>query len=111
MRLDTRTILIALVILNVVAIGMSEIQRHALIERALSAQTDFRYEASEWSKQQADLLKRTAAELTEIAARLNKVEIQTLSSADGDKKIQDIYVRVLDMQKSLLASKQSQPAQ
>ncbi|WP_426442136.1 hypothetical protein [Bradyrhizobium genosp. P] len=110
MRLDTRIILIALVILNAVAIGMSEIQRRALIERSQASQIDFRTEAGQWSEQQEDLLKRTSAQLAEITARLNRVEIQTLSSADANKRIREIYDGVQDMQTTLQALKQPQPA-
>ena len=162
MRLDTRTILIALVIINVVAIGLSEIQRRALVEHSFASQAEFHADAGEWSRQQAEALKKTseqlgkivdrangivgpsddaakisaqladmsarinrieidlasgdaarstAALLAEIRARVNKVELQTLQSAAANKQIQEIYDRVLAMQKTLQASKQPQPAQ
>ncbi|MBR0936164.1 hypothetical protein [Bradyrhizobium jicamae] len=132
MRLDNRTILIALVILNVAAIGLSEIQRRALVEHSLSSQREFRSEAGEWSKQQADALKKvsaelaavearvnaiqielesgettknTAAQLAGIMARVNRVEIQTAESAAANKQITDIYNRVQEIQTTLRASK------
>ncbi|MBR0872947.1 hypothetical protein JQ633_21490 [Bradyrhizobium tropiciagri] len=110
MRLDTRTILIALVIFNVIAIGMSEVQRRALVENSLSSQTEFARQAAEWSKQQADVLVRTSAQLDELTARVNKIEIQTLASGEADRRTQEIYDRVLDMQKTLAEWKASGPA-
>ena len=110
MRLDTRTILIALVIFNIIAIGMSEIQRRALVENSLSSQTEFARQAAEWSKQQADVLARTSAQLEEITARVNRIEIQTLGSGDADRRTQEVYDRVLDLQKTLAGWKQAQPA-
>jgi hypothetical protein len=67
--------------------------------------------ANDWSNQQAELLKRTAAELEEIAARVNKIQIQVARTADANTQVQEIYDRVVAMQKTLEASKQSQPAQ
>lgn len=110
MRLDTRTILIALVIFNIVAVGMSEIQRRALVENSLASQAEFVRQAAEWSKQQAEILTKTSAQLEELTARVNKIESQTLSSGDADKRTQEIYDRVLDMRKTLVEWKQSQPA-
>ncbi|MCA6122975.1 hypothetical protein J6500_13865 [Bradyrhizobium sp. WSM 1704] len=126
MRLDTRTILIALVIFNIIAVGMSEVQRRALSENSLSSQAEFARQAAEWSKQQTDLLATTPAHLRELAARMNNIEIQqadllakttarleelntrinkiesqTLAPKDTDKKTQEIYDRVLEMQKTL----------
>jgi BMFP domain-containing protein YqiC len=134
MRLDTRMILIALVIFNVIAIGMSEVQRRALVENSLSSQTEFARQAADWSKQQADLLTktpahlhelaarinnvevqqadllaRTTARLEELTARINKIEIQTAESRDADRKTQEIYDRVLDMQKTIAGWKHPGP--
>jgi uncharacterized protein YoxC len=101
MRFDTRTILIALVILNVVAIGMSEVQRRALIEQSQSAETEFRKEASDWtkqanawSKQQFEVLSRTSALFADVDARVNRIEIATSASPNFGKQLAEITASI-----------------
>jgi hypothetical protein len=100
-RLDTKTILIALVIINVIAIGLSEIQRRTLIESAIRAQAAFQAPANRAAGQQAAELERMVKQLSELTARVNHTEILTLSAPDAYIKIQDISARVMEIQKRL----------
>ena len=100
-RLNTKTILIALVIINVIAIGLSEIQRRTLIESAIRAQDAFQAPANRAVDQQAAELERMVKQISELTARVNHTEILTLSTPDAYIKIQDISARVIEIQKRL----------
>ena len=100
-RLDTKTILMALVIINLIAIGLSEIQRRTLIESAIRAQDAFQAPANRGAEQQAAELERMVKQISELTARVNHTEILTLSTPDAYIKIQDISARVMEIQKRL----------
>jgi hypothetical protein len=100
-RLDTKTVLIALVILNVIAIGLSEIQRRTLVENAIRAQAGFQTQANRTAEQQAVEAKRMVEQLSVLTDRVNHTEILTLSVPDSNNKIQDIWARVIEIQKRL----------
>jgi hypothetical protein len=110
-RLETRTILIALVIVNAVAIGLAEIQRRTLVQDALSAQATFEERANRNSEQQALALDRIAKQLPVLTDRVNHTEILTLSVPESHKKVEDILERVRDIQRTLEDWKQSRSSQ
>lgn|GEM_PF-5688767 len=94
MRLDTRTILIALVIINVMAIGLSEIQRRALVEHTFASQAEFHADAGEWSRQQAEMLKRTSEQLAKIVDRANGVVGPSDDAARISAQLADMAARI-----------------
>jgi Tfp pilus assembly protein PilV len=100
-RLDSKTVLIALVIINVIAIGLSEIQRRSLVMYAIDAQASFQSRASRAAEQQAVELDRMVKQLSVLTDRVNHTEILTLSTPDANNKIQDIRERVIEIQKKL----------
>ncbi|WP_454628662.1 hypothetical protein [Bradyrhizobium cenepequi] len=107
---DTRTILIALAVLNVIGIGLSEVQRRALVEDTLRAQARYEERANRPAQQQAEALDRMVKQLTELTARVNHAEILTLAVPDASSKINDMWPRVIEMQRSLQEVK-SRPTQ
>jgi hypothetical protein len=110
-QLDTRTILIALVAVNAIAIGLSEIQRRTLVAETLRAQAHFEERANRVAQQQAEALDRMVKQLSELNARVNHTEILTFSVPQASSNINDISARVMEMQKTLQEWKQSRPPQ
>jgi hypothetical protein len=110
-RFDTRTILIALVVLNAIGIGFSEVQRRALVQETLRAQARFEERADRVEGQRAEALDRLVKEVAELTARVNHAEILTLTVPDASNKITDMRLRVIEMQKSLQEAKEYRPTQ
>ena len=100
-RLDTKKVLVALVIANVIAIGLSEIQRRTLVEDAIRAQKVFQTQSNRLAEQQAVELERIGKYLLVLTDRVNHTEILTLTVPDTSNKIQDISARVIEIQKKL----------
>ena len=100
-RLDTKAVLIALVIVNVIAIGLSEIQRRVLVEGAVGAQAVFQTQSNRLAEQQTVELERLVKQLSVLTDRVNHTEILTLTVPDANNKIQDISARVIEIQKRL----------
>jgi hypothetical protein len=99
MWLNTKTILVALVIINAIAIGLSEIQRRTLVEDSIRAQQVFQAEANRVAEQQAVELKKMGKALLVLTDRVNHTEVLTLTVPDASNKIQDIFERVMDIQR------------
>jgi hypothetical protein len=110
-QIDIRTILIALVAVNAIAIGLAEIQRRALVEETLRSQARFEERANRVAQQQAEALDRMVKQLSELTARVNHTETLTLSVPDASSNINDISSRVMEMQRTLQEWKQSRPPQ
>jgi predicted lipoprotein with Yx(FWY)xxD motif len=80
-RLDTKKVLVALVIVNTIAIGLSEIQRRALVEGTIRAQNAFQTRANRLAEQQAAELERMGKHLTDRVT-------------DTNNKVEEIYARM-----------------
>jgi small-conductance mechanosensitive channel len=87
-------VLFGLLVFNVIGIVLSEIQRRALVDESLRAQAKFQDSANQ-------LAQRQNAWIEELAARTNKVEILTQTVPDSSAKINDIYMRLTDVQKAV----------
>jgi hypothetical protein len=110
-QLTTRTILIALVAVNAIAIGLSEVQRRALVETTLRAQASFEERASRVGQQQAEALDRMTKQLSVLTDRVNHTEILTLTVPSASENIKEISERVREMQRTLQGLKQPPPPQ
>ncbi|MGF6313419.1 hypothetical protein ABIB82_007581 [Bradyrhizobium sp. i1.8.4] len=100
MTISTRTILIAAVIFNVIAIGLSEVQRRELGRQSVEATLELRRIEQQRLEQQTVELDRTYKLIAEINNRVNNVEIQMQSGPmqaqvyDVDKRVQAIQMKI-----------------
>ena len=110
-HLTTRTILIALVIVNAIAIGLAEVQRRALVDTTIRAQANFEERAGRVGQQQVEILDRLVKQLSVLTDRVNHTEILTLTVPAASDKINEIVERVREMQKTQQDLKQPRPTQ
>jgi hypothetical protein len=110
-QLTTRTILIALVVVNAIAIGASEVQRRALVETTIRAQANFEERAGRVGQQQVETLDRLVKQLAVLTDRVNHTEILTLTVPAASDKINEIAERVREMQKTQQDLKQPRSTQ
>lgn len=110
-NLSTRTILMALVVINAIAIGFAEVQRRALVEATLRAQANFEERAGRVGQQQAEALDRMTKQLSVLTDRVNHTEILTLTVPAASENIKEISETVRDMQRALQDLKQTRPPQ
>jgi hypothetical protein len=110
-QLTTRTILIALVVVNAAAVGFAEIQRRTLVGETLRAQAVFEERAGRVGRQQAEALDRMVKQLEVLTNRVNHTEILTLTVPSASENTKEISERVREMQRTLQGLKQPPPPQ
>jgi hypothetical protein len=110
-QLNTQTILIALVVVNAIAIGLAEVQRRTLVETTLRIQAIFEERAGRLGQQQTEALDRMVKQLSVLTDRVNHTEVLTLTVPADSNKINVISERVSDMQSALQDLKQTRPSQ
>ena len=78
MRISTRALVIAAIIVNCISIGLSEVQRRQLGAQSTEATIDLRRIEKMRLDQQSVELDRTYKLIAEINARMNNVEVKLL---------------------------------
>lgn len=79
MLISTRAIVISAVILNLISIGLSEVQRRELGQQSTEAILELRKIEKQRLDQQSVELDRTYKLIAEINSRVNNVEVQMLA--------------------------------
>ncbi|MEK9281180.1 hypothetical protein MTR72_16420 [Bradyrhizobium sp. ISRA442] len=101
--ISNRTILIALLIFNVIGIGLSEVQRMRLGQQSTDAVVQLQAIERQRLAEQAADLDRTYRLIAGINERVNNVEI-ALQSGPLASQIKDIHERLMAIQIKIEAS-------